>query len=128
MYVCALLSKPTALPVVAVLLVLDYWPLGRRLGRKTLIEKVPFVVVAVLSAVVTVISQVQSGQGGTVQFVKFYYLPLTIAYGVGFYLLKVIWPTGLVSDYSYPPLVRRLNLAVLRGGEITFGVVARTGP
>ena len=124
MYVCALLSKPTALPVVAVLLVLDYWPLGRRLGRKTLIEKVPFVVVAVLSAVVTVISQVQSGQGGTVQFVKFYYLPLTIAYGVGFYLLKVIWPTGLVSDYSYPQPLGLTNVEVLGSAIITVGIVA----
>ena len=55
MYVCALLSKPTALPVVGLLLVLDYWPL-RRLSRRALLEKVPFVLVAGLSAVVTVVS------------------------------------------------------------------------
>ena len=124
MYVCALLSKPTALPVAAVLLVLDYWPLGRRLGRRTLIEKVPFVVVAVLSAVVTVISQVQSGQAGTVEFLKFYYVPLTIAYGVGFYLLKVIWPTGLVSDYLYPKSLGLTNIEVLGSAIITVGIVA----
>jgi len=123
-YVCALLSKPTALPVVAVLVVLDYWPLGRRLCRRTLLEKVPFVVVAVLSAVVTVVSQVQSGQGGMVEFVKFYYVPLTIAYGVGFYLLKVIRPTGLVSDYPYPHPLGLTNVEVLGSAIITVGVVA----
>jgi tetratricopeptide (TPR) repeat protein len=123
MYACALLSKPTALPVVAALFVLDYWPLGR-LGRKTLLEKVPFVALAVLSAVVTVVSQVHSGEAGTVHFIKLFYVPLTIAYGVGFYLLKVIWPTGLVSDYLYPQPLGLTNVAVLGSVIIALGVIA----
>ena len=123
LYGCALLSKPTALPVVAVLLVLDYSPLGR-LGRRTLVEKVPFVVLAVLSAAVTVVSQVHSGEAGTVHFIKFYYVPLTIAYGVGFYLLKVIWPTGLVSDYLYPQPLGLTNIEVLGSAIIALGVIA----
>jgi tetratricopeptide (TPR) repeat protein len=123
LYGCALLSKPTALPVVAVLWLLDYWPLGR-FGRRTLLEKVPFVVLAVMSAVVTVVSQVHSGEAGTVHLVKFYYVPLTIAYGVGFYLLKVIWPTGLVSDYLYPQPLSLTNVAVLGSAIITLGTIA----
>jgi tetratricopeptide (TPR) repeat protein len=122
LYGCALLSKPTALPVVAVLLVLDYWPLGR-LGRRTLLEKAPFVALAVLSAVVTVVSQVHSGEAGTVHLIKLYYVPLTIAYGVGFYLLKVIWPTGLVSDYLYPQPLGLTNVEVLGSAIIALGVV-----
>jgi tetratricopeptide (TPR) repeat protein len=123
LYGCALLSKPTALPLVAVLFVLDYWPLGR-LGRRTLLEKVPFVVLALLSAVVTVVSQVHSGEAGMVHFIKLYYVPLTIAYGVGFYLLKVIWPTALVSDYLYPQPLGLTNVEVLGSAIITVGVIA----
>jgi tetratricopeptide (TPR) repeat protein len=123
LYGCALLSKPTALPVVAVLFILDYWPLGR-LGRRTLLEKAPFVALAVLSAVVTVVSQVHSGEAGMVHFIKFYYLPLTVAYGVGFYLLKVIWPTGLVSDYLYPQPLGLTNVEVLGSAIVAVGVIA----
>jgi len=59
-YGCALLSKPTALPC-GLLLVLDYWPLQRRPTGPTLREKVPFLVVAALAAVVAVISQTGTG-------------------------------------------------------------------
>ena len=40
MYLCALLSKPTATPVVALLLLLDYWPI-RRLSWRAVWEKLP---------------------------------------------------------------------------------------
>jgi Flp pilus assembly protein TadD len=123
MYACALLAKPTALPVVALLLLLDYWPLAR-LGRRTLLEKVPFLVLALLSGVVALVSQVHSGQGGTMEYVKSSYLPLTVAYGVGFYLLKVVWPAGLVSDYLYPTPLGLTNLEVLGSVIIAVGAGA----
>ncbi len=123
LYGCALLSKPTALPMVAVLWILDYWPLGR-FGRRTLIEKMPFVALAILSAVVTVVSQVHSGEAGTVHFIKLFYVPITIAYGVGFYLLKIVWPTGLVSDYLYPQPLSLTNVEVLGNAIVALGVVA----
>ncbi len=119
-YACALLSKPTALPVVALLLVLDYWPLAR-LGRRTLLEKVPFLVLAMLSGGVALASQVHSGQGGTMEYVKYSYLPLTVLYGVGFYLLKVVWPAGLVSDYPYPSPLGLSNPEVLGCAIIALG-------
>jgi len=120
LYVCALLAKPTALPMVALLPLLDYWPLGR-LSRKTWLEKIPFVVICLLSATVTVISQAQAGDSGHTHFMKPHYLPLVMGYSVGFYLLKLVWPTGLVSDYPGPqPLSspwERLWLSSCRYGE-----------
>jgi Tfp pilus assembly protein PilF len=123
LYACALLSKPTALPVAALLFVLDYWPLGR-LGRSTLLEKVPFLVLAVSSAVVALISQAQSGQGGTIEYVRLYHLPLTIAYGVGFYLVKVVHPAGLVSDYPFPQPLGLSNFEVLGSAMVAAGAIA----
>jgi Flp pilus assembly protein TadD len=101
LYVCALLSKPTALPVVALLLILDYWPL-KRLGWGTLLEKLPFLTVGIIAAGVAVVSQARAGQEGTTQFMKLAYLPLVLGYCTSFYLLKTIWPAGLVSDYPGP--------------------------
>jgi Flp pilus assembly protein TadD len=101
LYVGALLAKPTALPLVALLPVLDYWPL-RRLDRRTLLEKVPFLLVAGLSAVVAIISQARAGQGGGTQLMNPLYWPLVGSYCVGFYLRKTLWPAGLVSDYPPP--------------------------
>ena len=101
MYMCAVLSKPTAVPVVALLLVLDYWPL-RRLNRRALIEKAPFLIVCGLSAAVTVISQSRSFDAGRVEMMHGFYLPFVIAYSIGLYLFKTAWPAGLVYDYPFP--------------------------
>ena len=121
--VCALLSKPTALPLVALLLVLDYWPL-QRLGRRTLVEKVPFVLVAGLSAVVTIISQARAGQDGGAQVMNPLYLPFIMSYCLGFYLRKTVWPTGLASDYPPPQPFGLTNVEVLVNVGITLLLLA----
>jgi protein O-mannosyl-transferase len=123
MYVCAVLSKPTALPVALLLPVLDYWPLGYR-GRKAWLDKVPFLAVGVLCAVVTVVSQAQAGDAGHTHFMKPHYLPLVMGYSVGFYLLKLVYPAGLVSDYSAPHPFGLTNAEVLGCTIIALGFVA----
>ncbi|MGB9625924.1 MAG: hypothetical protein ACPMAQ_13800, partial [Phycisphaerae bacterium] len=55
-YLLALMSKPTSTPLPAAMLLLDFWPLGR-LGWRAVIEKVPFLLVGGVSAVITYISQ-----------------------------------------------------------------------
>jgi TolA-binding protein len=124
MYVCAVLSKPTALPVALILLVLDYWPLERRFNRNILLEKVPFFVVGALFALVTVISQARAGQAGATQVMNPLYLPLVLGYSIGLYLLKMICPVGLVSDYPCPEPFTLMNTDVLIGNLATAGMVA----
>jgi protein O-mannosyl-transferase len=110
--VCAVLSKPTATPLVALLLVLDFWPL-QRLNRRAIVEKLPFLVVCALSALVTVISQTRTWDEGKVQVMHVLYLPFVTAYGVGLYLWKTLWPSGLVSDYPFPQPFSPTNPEVL---------------
>ena len=55
-FVLALMSKPTSTPLPLMMLVLDYWPL-KRLSKKAVLEKIPFVAVAVFAAVITFVSQ-----------------------------------------------------------------------
>lgn len=64
LFVCGLLSKPMLVTLPFVLLLLDYWPLKRwpqsPVGR-LLVEKLPFLVLAVISSVVTYWVQQQGG-------------------------------------------------------------------
>jgi len=56
LYVLALMSKPTTTPLPVLLLLLDFWPLGR-LNRRALLEKVPLFVIMLIFGIITVISQ-----------------------------------------------------------------------
>jgi tetratricopeptide (TPR) repeat protein len=114
LYACALLAKPTAMPVVAWLLILDYWPLGR-FHRTYLWEKVPFLVVGLLAAAVTIVSQAQAGQGGETQLMQPQHVPWVVGYGIGFYLGKTAYPANLVSDYLAPSPFALTNPEVLVG-------------
>jgi Flp pilus assembly protein TadD len=122
LYICAVLSKPTTLPVATLLPLLDYWPLGR-LDRKAWLEKVPFLLVMLISAVVTILSQAAAGGAGQTQFMKPLYVPLILGYSVGFYLLKLALPRGLVSDYPSPQPLGLENPEVLGCLIIAVGVV-----
>jgi hypothetical protein len=55
-YALALLSKPIAVPLPAMMLLMDHWPLNR-LNRKAIVEKWPLFVLGVLSAIVILVSQ-----------------------------------------------------------------------
>jgi protein O-mannosyl-transferase len=123
MYACAVLSKPTAVPVAVLLLVLDFWPL-KRLNRRTFLEKVPFLIVCGLYAVISVISQTRSFDAGRVTIMHMSYLPFVIAYCIGLYLSKTVWPAGLVYDYPFPRSFSLTNPEVLLCIMGTAAVIA----
>ena len=100
LFIFALLSKPTTTPLPILLLLLDYWPL-RRLNGKAVVEKIPFLLVGVVSAIVTMISQARTA------WVQMPHdNPLLIALIIGhdlvFHLGKILWPVNLSSHYPYP--------------------------
>jgi Flp pilus assembly protein TadD len=112
LYACALLSKPTALPLLALLPLLDAWPL-ERLGKRAWLEKAPFLLICVLSTVVTIISQSRSGDVGRAELMKPQAFPVVAAFSLGFYVWKLLFPVGLVSDYGPPPSFSLTNPVVL---------------
>jgi len=99
-YLLAVLAKPTATPLVALLLLLDYWPL-RRLGRRSILEKIPFFVVALASAAITVISTHLSAKVALPSLSPTAFV-LKVCYLNIFYLGKMLWPTRLTSVYVLP--------------------------
>ncbi len=97
-----LMSKPMMVTLPAVLLLLDVWPFRRGISKKTLIEKVPFAVLAALGAAVTVIAQ---RAGGAVQSFSAIGPALRTENALRswvIYLAKTIWPSRLAVWYPYP--------------------------
>ena len=97
----ALLAKPTSTPLPVLLLLLDYWPL-RRLSARAIVEKVPFFVLAGLSAIITVTSQSRSGWVMPPQERTLLWPVLTLCHNVVFYLWKMICPARLTLWHPYP--------------------------
>lgn len=101
----ALLSKPMAVSFPVVLLVLDAHPLGRlrRLGyRHALLEKLPFVVLAVAAALLTMHAQRVTGAMRALAGLPLGTRALVATQSAVGYLGKTLWPTGLRALYAYP--------------------------
>jgi len=107
-FALGLMSKPMLVTTPFVLLLLDFWPLGRlesvvpiRTTLKTLIrEKIPFFVLSAISSVITVVVQ----EKGNATYLE---LPLggRLANAVAsywIYLGKTVWPLHLSIFYPHP--------------------------
>jgi cytochrome c-type biogenesis protein CcmH/NrfG len=104
-----LMSKPMLVTLPFVLLLLDYWPLGRfeahrsNTGRQVLqlvMEKVPLIALSTVSSLITFLAQ-RGAIGWTEQ------LPMSeritnafVAYVV--YIRQMFWPTELAVFYPHP--------------------------
>jgi len=113
-YVLALMSKPTVTFLPVLLILLDFWPL-RRLNKKALTEKLPLLVIMVIFAFITVISQ---GRAAGVRMPGEYgpgRIPLILCHNIIFYLSKIVWPVGLSSHYPFPSPLSASDPVVLAG-------------
>jgi tetratricopeptide (TPR) repeat protein len=116
-FVLSLMSKPMAVTLPVVLIILDFYPLGRlnlksalTSQRKVLIEKFPFLMLSLVSSVITVMAQ-QTGR--TVVTLELCPLWMRILVGIralGFYLFKMLWPANLYPFYPYPSKISLLTI------------------
>jgi tetratricopeptide (TPR) repeat protein len=107
----ALLSKAAAVPLPAVLLLLDAYPLrrARLIGwRRCLIEKLPWAAIAVIDALIA-LRVVLTGTGvtGYETYGPSSRLAMT-AYTFSFYPARWLWPVQLLPLYELPGEVRLL--------------------
>jgi hypothetical protein len=104
-FALALLSKPMAVTLPFVLLLLDGWPLRREAVplRTRIAEKVPLFAMAAAASVATVLAQVE-GKGLTLTLREFTLRQRieTSAMGVVAYLREAAWPSGLAVYYPLP--------------------------
>jgi protein O-mannosyl-transferase len=98
-----LMAKPMLVTLPFVLLLLDWWPLGRltRRWRGPVLEKVPFLVLALAAGVVAFLAQ---RSGGAVAGLDAYPLSGRLANALtscAAYLERMCWPNNLVAFYPY---------------------------
>jgi protein O-mannosyl-transferase len=119
LFLIALASKPMAITLPLLLLVLDRWPLRRVnawcelfLNRKLWTEKMLLFALCLVSAVITIIAQHRSASIVSLTMVS---MPLRLENAIvsyRFYAWKLIWPSGLAFLYPWP-------LHALPIGEVT---------
>jgi hypothetical protein len=61
-YLLALMSKPTSIFLPLMMLLMDYWPLNR-LRCQVIVEKIPFLFLAAVFIIMTIVSQISAGGG-----------------------------------------------------------------
>jgi tetratricopeptide (TPR) repeat protein len=104
LFACGLMSKPMLVTVPLVLLLLDYWPLGRivdfRTLRKLVLEKIPLLALSAASCVATILAQ--GGPSGEME-------PFPLAWRINnalvsylTYIWQMFWPARLAAFYPHP--------------------------
>jgi protein O-mannosyl-transferase len=131
-FACSLMSKPMAVTLPLVLLLIDYWPL-RRLGGeggvpigRLVLEKLPLLGMSAASAIVTILAQ-----QGAISPLETVTLPARIAnasISYATYLCQMVCPVRLAVLYPYPghpryvlALVCALLLAEVTAAVIIWG-------
>jgi hypothetical protein len=104
-FVLALLSKPMAVSLPFVLLVLDWFPFRRISSWKTFgdafVEKLPFLSLSLFSSVVTVFAQKSSNALAPIKEIGLSTRVLVAAKSIIVYLWKMILPLNLIPLYPY---------------------------
>lgn len=105
LFALGLMSKPMAITLPCVLLLLDFWPLKRTGSASVtslLLEKLPLLALSAASAVITVRAQ---QAGGAVRSTLQFSLPVRIENAIvsyAMYLWKMLWPARLAPLYPHP--------------------------
>lgn len=110
LYALGLTAKPMLVTLPALLLLLDWWPLGRLSadGRaaawpaRPVLEKIPLLLLSAASSAVTFVAQLR---GGAMNMMESHYLGERAANAVlsaALYLVKTVWPARLSIFYPFP--------------------------
>jgi len=105
-FALGLMAKPMLVTLPFVLLLLDYWPLGRlefgpRFSWRLIVEKIPFFALAVCSSAVTFALQNRSGVVASLSSVSLGERLANIPVAYARYLGKIFWPSPLAVFYGY---------------------------
>lgn len=100
-FILALMSKPMAVSLPVVLLILDGWPLNRLKGKISFVflEKVPFFVVSFIFGVIAIKAQASSGAMVATDIVSPGFRVMNAFHSIIFYLSKLLLPINLVPFY-----------------------------
>lgn len=125
-FALALLSKPMAVSLPCVLLIVDWYPFNRIWSRKTLlaagIEKLPFIALSLLSSVLTVLAQRAGGAIVSMESVPLLTRVLVGIRSIMVYLGKMLVPLNLSPFYPYPTDASLMSWGYLVAIVLVIGI------
>jgi len=102
LFVGSLLSKSAAVTLPLLLFAID-WYKGRRLDRKAILEKLPFLVLSVVFGIINIKSQAAGGSiNNLVSTYSVINRVMLFFSGPAFYLVKMVIPYNLCAFHLYP--------------------------
>ena len=132
-FACALLSKSMAVSLPVVLVILDAYPL-RRLGgslgwwsepsRRVYAEKIPFVLLAAVASAAAFKAQVVTQSIASLAQLSVPGRLAVCAYGLSFYLWKMLVPSNLSPLYELPPKVNPAAMPFILSYGLVLAVTA----
>ena len=142
LFILSLLSKGMAVALPLTLVAIDFY-CKREVSLKTaLLEKIPFLLLALVFGVVAVGAQAEQGAVQELALFSFYERLLFACYGILLYLFRAVAPVGLSAFYPYPlrvggglppvfyiaPFVVAIIAAAVywstrRGNDVAFGAI-----
>ena len=125
-FILALMSKPMAVSLPAVLLILDWYPFGRlrsvKTARTLLVEKLPFITCSLISSVLTILAQRGGGAIVEMQTIPLSSRLLVAAQSLLMYLRKMAVPRDLIPYYPYPKDISLLSVDFLLAFALVIGI------
>jgi len=124
LFAMGLMAKPMLVTLPVVLLLLDYWPLDRmsdavwpgktglRFDPKLVYEKVPLIVLSVMSSVMTFYVQQQGGAMRSIEQFPARLRVANAALAYVKYMVKAVWPLNLAVLYPFPKSIAFWQFAV----------------
>jgi tetratricopeptide (TPR) repeat protein len=126
LFLLSLLSKPAAIILPLILVLIDYFQAKDLINRKLLIEKIPFFALSILFGILTVLVQKASGAVGEESPFSFLQRIMFASYSLISYFVKFFIPFQLSAFHPYPfitesgpPVIHQLaplGIAAIGGG------------
>jgi protein O-mannosyl-transferase len=127
-FLLALLSKPMAVSLPLVLLILDWYPLERISAKQTMrsvfLEKLPFIGLSLVSSIITFLAQKGGGAFSPLESIPLPVRLMVAIKSLALYLWKIIVPADLVPFYPYPKHVVFISLSYLASAVTVAAITA----
>ena len=134
LFTLSLMAKPMAVTLPFVLMLLDYWPLGRWTGAdkdglaagrvRCVLEKMPLLALAVLSCIVTVAAQRHAGAIQSAEVFPWSMRLANVPIAYLQYLFKTFWPAHLAAFYPHPGPMAGMRLFRVGAGVLGLLLVS----
>ena len=125
-FVLALLSKPMAVTLPIILLIVDWYPFRRIQSLKTFwnafLEKLPFFVLSITSSIFTVLAQRAGGAITSVEVTPISTRVFVAAKSLVAYAWKMIAPLNLIPYYPYPENMSPLSFEYILAITLVVGI------